>query len=54
MHVEVEPVDEVGRMAFTEEHWDTGQLAVHLSEDRGRTWQRIVVSSRREIRELLR
>jgi hypothetical protein len=54
VHVEVEPLDEVGRMAFTEEHWDTGQLAVHLSEDRGRTWQRIVVSSRREIRELLR
>ncbi len=52
--VEVEPVDEVGKMAFTEENWDTGQLAVHLSEDRGRTWQRIEVSSRREIRTLLR
>jgi hypothetical protein len=52
--VEIEPVDELGRMAFTEEHWDTGQLAVHLSEDRGRTWQRIEVSSRREVRSLLR
>jgi hypothetical protein len=52
--VDVEPVDEVGKMAFTEEDWDTGRLAVHLSEDRGRTWQRIEVSSRREIRTLLR
>lgn len=51
--VDVEPVDEVGRMAFTEENRDTGQLAVHLSEDRGRTWQRIEVSTRREIRGLL-
>jgi hypothetical protein len=51
--VDVEPVDEVGRMAFTEENWDTGQLAVHLSEDRGKTWQRIEVPSRREVRRLL-
>ncbi|MGZ8743416.1 MAG: RNA polymerase sigma factor [Nocardioides sp.] len=51
--VEVEPVDEVGKMAFTEENWDTGGLALHLSENRGRTWQRIEVSSRLEIRRLL-
>lgn len=51
--VEVEPVDEVGKMAFTEENWDTGGLALHLSEDRGETWQRIEVSSRGEIRRLL-
>jgi RNA polymerase sigma-70 factor (ECF subfamily) len=52
--VGIEPVDEVGTMAFTEERWDTGRLALHLSEDRGRSWQRIEVSSRREIRSLLR